>query len=87
MTFFLSSNAFAISDQALIEACFEVGEDKIRTLALFTDCEVVSDVVATEVDNRFLNLSKYIWYTAEVSCEGSVTEVTKMVQYYRGKCY
>ena|SRR3989338_7607240 len=85
-TFMASTNAFAISDDELIESCLEKGKQKLETHARVLGCNIdVNEVEASGIDNRWYNPSKYIWYSALVTCD-SEFEVTKLVQYYAGKC-
>lgn len=82
-----SSSAFAISDEALGEACLEKGKEKLLFQAASYGCEIdLSGISVDEVDNRALNPSKYIWYRAPGTCEEG-KGLIKLVQYHKGKCY
>jgi hypothetical protein len=81
-----SSNAFAISDKELGEACLEKGKEKLVSQAEAMKCELdLESVSVDEVDNRTFNPSKYIWYRTAGTCDEN-EGLVKMVQYYRGKC-
>lgn len=83
----ISSNAFAISDEALANKCLEKGKQKIAAQAEAYGCKVdVKKTEVQEIDNRFYNPSKYVWYQVIGECKGA-DRVIQMVQYYRGKCF
>jgi hypothetical protein len=81
-----SFQVMAISDAAIEKACFDRGVEKLVQQAEAYGCEIRTDEVrVSEVDNRWWNPSKYIWYTVETTgCD--MDQLTKLVQYYRGKC-
>jgi hypothetical protein len=82
----LSSNAFAISDEALVNKCLEVGKTKVAIQAQAWGCNVnLNQVTVQDIDNRFYNPSKYVWYQVIGECNG-YDRVIKMVQYSSGKC-
>lgn len=84
---FLSSSAFAISDGALVKACWSRGVTKVVVQAQSYGCTFDADQVKVSgIDNRWYNTSKYIWFRVEAVCPNGLTEVQKLVQYYRGKC-
>ncbi|RYZ70095.1 MAG: hypothetical protein EOP09_06610 [Proteobacteria bacterium] len=85
----LALPAFAVSDKELDRECREFGIQKIVTQAAAFDCEInVADIKLSEVDNRFYNPEKYLWYTVATQCEESPrTSITKLVQYRDGQCY
>ncbi len=82
----IASSSFAISDEDLVKACLSRGTEKVISQAQAWGCQVeASQVEVQEIDNRWYNPSKYIWYKAEVSCNGS-DRIIKLVQYYKGRC-
>ena len=85
----LSLPAFAISDKELDRECRDLGIQKVVTQAAAFDCEInVADIAVSDVDNRFYNPSKYLWYSVPAQCEDSPrTSVTQLVQYRDGQCY
>lgn len=84
----ISSNAYALSDARLSEACLEKGREKILSQASALNCEIdAADVQAETIDNRWYNPSKYIWYSAVGTCNGYPQSITKLVQYHRGQCH
>lgn len=85
----LALPAFAISDKEIGRECRDLGIEKIVTQAAAFDCEInVADIKVSDVDNRFYNPSKYIWYSVAAQCEDSPrTSVTQLVQYRDGQCY
>ena len=86
-TLLISSNAFAISDEALANKCLETGKKKIALQAEAYGCKVdVKKTEVQEIDNRFYNPSKYVWYQVMGQCQGSDRVIT-MVQHYKGKCF
>lgn len=85
-TIVFSTSAFAISDGALASKCLEAGKTKIAEQAEAYGCKVdLNKVEVQDIDNRFYNPSKYVWYQVKGSCNGN-DRVIKMVQYYKGKC-
>lgn len=83
----ISTNALAISNDELVEKCFETGKEKIYFQADVLGCKVSSPVEAVGVDNRWYNPSKYVWYAATLKCPESTYELEKMVQYSDEKCF
>ena len=83
----LASNAFAISDADLKAACVGKGSEKLAEQARAYKCNVnLDEVVAVDVDNRWYNPSKYVWYAANSDCDiDGVLQV--MVQYSGGECF
>ncbi|MBY0414738.1 MAG: hypothetical protein K2Q18_11255, partial [Bdellovibrionales bacterium] len=74
------------SDAELGKKCLEVGKLKIDEQAKAFGCSVdLSKVEVQEVDNRWYNPSKYVWYQAMNNCNNSDRVVT-LVQYSQGKC-
>ena len=72
----LSTQAFAISNEGLVERCFEVGIEKIKSQAESWGCDVdldldLDNVEVNEIDNRWYNPSKYVWYQIMGECNGS----------------
>lgn len=86
MALAFSYQASAIADATIEKACFDRGVEKLIQQAEAYGCEIRKDEVrVSEIDNRWWNPSKYIWYTVETtSCD--YDQLTKLVQYYRGKC-
>ena len=83
---FMTSPSFAITDDVLVKKCLFKGIEKIRDQAYTWDCAVDSSkIVAIEIDNRWYNPSKYIWYQVLTPCNG-YDRLIKMVQYYKGQC-
>lgn len=81
-----SSNAFAISDEALANKCLAKGKEKIEEQAKNWNCSVdLNKVEVQDIDNRFYNPSKYVWYQVVGECDGH-DRVVRLVQYYKGKC-
>lgn len=87
-TLILSTSAFAISDEKLVEACLEKGKEKLQTAAINNLCLLDdSSVHATNVDNVFYNQKKGITYTGTIMCFLSGDKViSQPVQYYKGTC-
>ena len=86
-TFTSSANAFAISDNSVIMTCAKTGKEKLARQAEAFGCQVNLDTFALrDLDNRWYNPSKYIWYQAEADCNGKTETLVKLVQYYLGKC-
>lgn len=84
---FVTSNAFAISDEKLAQTCFAKGVEKVLVQAQAWDCAASAEQVEVlEVDNRWYNPSKYVWYQVVTPCSNGYDRVTKLVQYYNGKC-
>jgi hypothetical protein len=86
---FLALPAFAISDAELSRACREVAVEKIQLQASAQDCEVIAqNIQLSDIDNRFYNPSKFLWYSVAATCEGSSRDtVTQIVQYKDGECF
>jgi hypothetical protein len=83
-----STNAYAVTDDELIQKCLEVGTEKIKLQAMIFECELISPVEASGIDNRWYNPFKYVWYAADVKCaDGSAYEIEKLTQYSKGECY
>jgi hypothetical protein len=83
----VSSNAFAISDEDLVNQCLETGKSKLVEQEESYGCVVdVSDTKVAEIDNRWFSPSSYVWYEAAGNCNGR-DELTVMVQYSEGKCF
>ena len=81
-----STSAFAISDQGLINKCLDTGKAKIKAQADTYGCKVdLSKIEVQDIDNRFYNPSKYVWYQVVGACNG-YDRVIGMVQYYKGEC-
>lgn len=86
-TVIISSNAFAISDDALADKCLQTGKNKIAEQAASWKCNVdLNRVEIQEIDNRFYNPSKYVWYEVKGECNG-YSSIIKLVQYNKGKCF
>jgi hypothetical protein len=86
-TIVFSTSAFAISDEALANKCLDVGKNKVAKQAEAYGCKIdLSKIEVQEIDNRFYNPSKYVWYQVIGECDG-YDRVIKMVQYYKGKCF
>lgn len=82
----VSSNAFAISNDEVAKACLEKGKAKIAEQAAIWSCQVdLEKVEVQQVDNRWFNPSKYVWYQVKGECNG-YDRLVKMVQYYKGRC-
>lgn len=82
----MSSNAFAISDAKLAQTCFAKGVEKVLAQAQAWGCAASADQVEVQqIDNRWYNPSKYVWYQVVTPCNG-YDRVTKLVQYYNGQC-
>ncbi len=87
LSLLLSSSAFAISNEDLAQRCLEVGQEKILNQAKAYGCSVdVEEIEVSEIDNRWYNPSRYIWYQVMGECNGS-DRVVKLVQYARGECF
>lgn len=86
LTIACSSLAFAISNADLVEACLETGKKKVESQAQAYGCRVnINNIDVNNIDNRWYNPSKYVWYEVEGRC-GQYDRVIQLVQYYRGKC-
>jgi hypothetical protein len=65
----MSSAAFAISDASLAKKCEAKGLEKLITAAQAANCDFVRESLqAVDVDNRFYNPSKYVWYAFAAKC-------------------
>lgn len=85
-TLIFSTTAFAISDEALAKKCLEVGKAKIAEQAEAYGCKVdLNKVEVQDIDNRFYNSSKYVWYEVVEACNGQ-DRVVKLVQHSKGQC-
>lgn len=85
-SFVISTSAFAISDEVLANKCLEAGKAKVADQAEAYGCKVdLSKIEVQDIDNRFYNPSKYVWYQVIGACNG-YDRVVKMVQYYKGEC-
>ncbi|MBX3040470.1 MAG: hypothetical protein KF789_07190 [Bdellovibrionaceae bacterium] len=84
-----ASSAFAISNAGLIEACKTEGVRQVVEQAAAYGCSADPRTVqVSEIDNRFYNPSKYIWFTGKAHCGAQgVQDISKMVQYYQGRCF
>lgn len=86
-TIVFSTSAFAISNEELANKCLDVGKTKIAKQADVLGCKVdLSKIEVKEIDNRFYNPSKYVWYQVIGPCSGD-DRIIKLVQHYRGKCF
>jgi len=82
-----SSSAYAISDEKLAAKCFKKGKAKISKQAELWGCQVDLDQTeVAEIDNRWYNPSKYVWYQVMGPCNGE-DRIVQLVQYYKGKCF
>jgi hypothetical protein len=82
-----SSSSFAITDTELKNKCLEAGKAKIELEAETFGCSVdLNKVEVNEIDNRWYNPSKYIWYEVVGECNG-YDRIIKLVQLYNGKCF
>jgi hypothetical protein len=87
LSVFLPATSFAISDEDLVKVCEEKGKEKVVAQSHAYGCVAdMNTFDVLEIDNRWYNPSKYIWYEARCQDENDVITVSKMVQYYRGKC-
>ncbi|MBY0415259.1 MAG: hypothetical protein K2Q18_13900 [Bdellovibrionales bacterium] len=84
----LSTSAFAISDDKLVEACLEKGKEKLQVAAINNLCLLdATSVHASNVDNVFYNSKKGITYTGTIMCFLSGDKIiSQPVQYYKGTC-
>jgi len=81
-----SSSAFAISNEELANKCLDVGKTKVAAQAEAYGCKVdLNQIEVQDIDNRWYNPSKYVWYQVTGECNG-YDRVVKLVQYYNGKC-
>ncbi len=83
-----SMNAFATSDEVLIQTCLADAKERLSFQADILGCKInLDEVEASAVDNRWYNPSKYIWYAGTLECPNTTPyEIEKMIQYYDGKC-
>ncbi|MBY0315589.1 MAG: hypothetical protein K2Q26_08725 [Bdellovibrionales bacterium] len=82
-----ASQAYAISDETLVQRCLEVGRQKVAAQAEAWGCVAdVKNVEVQKIDNRWYNPVKYVWYQVRGECNG-YSEVIQLVQYYKGKCF
>ena len=83
----LSLSVFAITNEQLIEACFEVGQKKIISQAKSLECEIYEEETEViDIDNRWYNPHKYLWFFAPGECMKG-QGLQKLVQYHNGKCF
>ena len=83
----VTSSAFAISNAALVETCYQTGVEKVIAQAQTWGCEVHPEQVEVQaIDNRWYNPAKYIWFQAVTPCNG-LDRVSQIVQYYNGQCF
>lgn len=89
-SFLMSSVAFAITDVSLARKCESKGIEKLQTSASAANCNIISGTFrVADLDNRFYNPSKYVWYALDVDCGQNQTEsIQELVQYnsVNGKC-
>lgn len=81
-----SANAFALTNNEIAQACQERGAQKIAEQAAAWNCQVQGSVTVQSVDNRWYNPSKYVWFSVPAQCPNGLESITKLVQFYRGKC-
>lgn len=82
-----SSSAFAISNEKLVNKCLDVGKTKVARRAEAWGCKVdLNQIEVQDIDNRWYNPSKYVWYQVIGECNG-YDRVSALVQYYNGKCF
>lgn len=88
----MSLNAFAISENKLIDRCLEIAEQKYQKVAKDIACTANREtlkIVAT--DNRTLNPYKYLMWEMELICDktNEIVEQRLVTQYvsYERKCY
>ncbi len=79
--------ACALTNEELTVRCQHEGSAKIAAQAKAWNCEPPEQIRVSHIDNRWWNPSKYVWFTAQINCANDQTTVSKLVQYYRGKCY
>ena len=86
---FFSTNVFAISDEDLAKACFEVGKEKIISQAESFGCKIdISTIYVEDIDNRWYNPSAFIWFQIDVTEEcKNLESITEVIQYYHGDCF
>lgn len=81
-----SKSAFAISNQELAATCLEAGKEKVSARAKSWGCHInLNAIEIQDIDNRFFNPSKYVWYQVASQCNG-YDRVIVLVQYYNGQC-
>lgn len=81
-----SFGAFAITNEELAKVCLDRGITKVSEQAAAYGCSIdISKIEVQDIDNRWYNPSKYIWYQVMGECNNS-DRVIKLVQYYNGKC-
>lgn len=81
-----SASVFAISNENLSTTCLQRGKEKIQNQADAWGCMVDLDkVVVEDVDNRWWNPLKYVWYQVSGECNGN-DRIIKIVTYSDGKC-
>lgn len=85
----LSAAQASQAQPRFVSKCADKGLEKLRSQAEAMNLSLNEDTMeACEVDNRFFNPSKYVWYCATATAEdGAEKELVKLVQYYLGKCY
>lgn len=83
LSFLFSSAAFAISDVNLVKKCEAKGVEKLQLAALAANCNIITGTLkVTDIDNRFYNPSKYVWYALDVDCGEKQNEsIQELVQY------
>lgn len=90
LSFAMSSAAFAISDANLAKKCEAKGLEKLHEAAKATNCDIVpGSFQVVDIDNRFYNPSKYVWYAFAANCGSDQSGgIQKLVQYnsLTGKC-
>lgn len=87
----VSTSAFAISDEKLVNKCAEKASSKILSrMNGLNQCSFIKESLAgNDIDNRFYNPSKYVWYTGKIECAGTESVIQVLVQYdsRSRKCY
>ena len=78
---------WALSNEMLVESCWESAEVKLMAKADRQDCVVqINEMKVEAIDNRWYNPSKYVWFSCPGACRDGRARLEVMVQYYRAQC-
>lgn len=78
---------WALSNEMLVESCWESAEVKLTAKADQQDCVVqINEMKVEAIDNRWYNPSKYVWFSSPANCPDERVKIEVMVQYYRSRC-
>ncbi len=76
------------SEPNYAETCASLGLEKIKSEAEGLGVSLKDGTFEVcGIDNRWYNPSKYVWYCETATAQdGTESKISKLVQFYRGKC-